>query len=294
MKFSWLKDGKNKVIALLGVVILMGATSLTGQKETVENLSQEIQRLEEQVQLEQDKYQTLQQDYQALEKTYQEFQTEHAEVIALGKAEQAAAKKRKAEADKQKKAAQTAIKQAETSKKSEDIKLAQRQIDAVSDKKVKADLQEKLDSLAQEISEKEEKEKIKLEAENAVKTLEATPRRDQLNLVTEKVAAVQDEALKTDLTTRIHAVKTVIEKEEAAIAASQSAEQAAAAKAAAETQVVPQQGFVTAPAPAADTVSVYYANCSAVRAAGAAPIYEGQPGYARHLDRDGDGIGCER
>ena len=39
--------------------------------------------------------------------------------------------------------------------------------------------------------------------------------------------------------------------------------------------------------------SVYYANCSAVRAAGADPIYAGQPGYSRKLDRDGDGIACE-
>lgn len=37
----------------------------------------------------------------------------------------------------------------------------------------------------------------------------------------------------------------------------------------------------------------YYANCSAARAAGAAPIRAGDPGYARHLDRDGDGIACE-
>lgn len=37
-----------------------------------------------------------------------------------------------------------------------------------------------------------------------------------------------------------------------------------------------------------------YANCSAARAAGAAPVYAGEPGYGRHLDRDGDGIGCER
>jgi hypothetical protein len=36
-----------------------------------------------------------------------------------------------------------------------------------------------------------------------------------------------------------------------------------------------------------------YANCSAARAAGAAPVYAGDPGYGRHLDRDGDGIGCE-
>lgn len=37
----------------------------------------------------------------------------------------------------------------------------------------------------------------------------------------------------------------------------------------------------------------YYKNCDAVRAAGAAPILIGQPGYGTHLDRDGDGIGCE-
>lgn len=46
----------------------------------------------------------------------------------------------------------------------------------------------------------------------------------------------------------------------------------------------------TATAPAA---SVYYANCTAARAAGAAPVRRGQAGYAAHLDRDNDGIGCE-
>jgi hypothetical protein len=39
--------------------------------------------------------------------------------------------------------------------------------------------------------------------------------------------------------------------------------------------------------------SVYYRNCSDARAAGVAPIYRGQPGYAAHLDRDNDGIACE-
>ncbi|WP_369010294.1 excalibur calcium-binding domain-containing protein, partial [Salmonella enterica] len=29
------------------------------------------------------------------------------------------------------------------------------------------------------------------------------------------------------------------------------------------------------------------------RAAGAAPVRAGEPGYGPHLDRDGDGIGCE-
>jgi len=39
--------------------------------------------------------------------------------------------------------------------------------------------------------------------------------------------------------------------------------------------------------------SVYYRNCAAARAAGAAPINEGQPGYRPELDGDNDGVACE-
>ena len=39
--------------------------------------------------------------------------------------------------------------------------------------------------------------------------------------------------------------------------------------------------------------SVSYANCAAARAAGAAPLTTDDPGYGRHLDRDGDGYACE-
>jgi micrococcal nuclease len=48
------------------------------------------------------------------------------------------------------------------------------------------------------------------------------------------------------------------------------------------TQVVPTPG-----------VSASYASCTAARAAGAAPIYRGQPGYSAKLDRDGNGIACQ-
>lgn len=41
-------------------------------------------------------------------------------------------------------------------------------------------------------------------------------------------------------------------------------------------------------------VGSIYPNCTAARAAGAAPLYAGQPGYGRKLDLDGDGIACER
>jgi micrococcal nuclease len=36
-----------------------------------------------------------------------------------------------------------------------------------------------------------------------------------------------------------------------------------------------------------------FSNCAAARAAGAAPVHRGEPGYASRLDRDGDGVGCE-
>ena len=45
--------------------------------------------------------------------------------------------------------------------------------------------------------------------------------------------------------------------------------------------------------PEAPVEQVYYPNCAAARAAGAAPVYSGEPGYGTHLDRDRDGIGCE-
>lgn len=44
---------------------------------------------------------------------------------------------------------------------------------------------------------------------------------------------------------------------------------------------------------AAAPVGVYYRNCDAARAAGAAPLYRGQPGYRPQMDGDSDGIACE-
>jgi hypothetical protein len=74
-----------------------------------------------------------------------------------------------------------------------------------------------------------------------------------------------------------------------AAAAQAAAAQAAQAAAAQAQQDQAQARQVQPPAPS----SVYYANCTAARAAGAAPIYRGQPGYRPALDRDGDGIACE-
>lgn len=51
----------------------------------------------------------------------------------------------------------------------------------------------------------------------------------------------------------------------------------------------PNAGQSTAPP---GNGSIYYPNCAAARAAGAAPIYRGEAEYGPHLDRDGDGKAC--
>jgi hypothetical protein len=38
---------------------------------------------------------------------------------------------------------------------------------------------------------------------------------------------------------------------------------------------------------------IHYRDCDEARAAGVAPIANGQPGYRPQLDADGDGIACE-
>lgn len=49
----------------------------------------------------------------------------------------------------------------------------------------------------------------------------------------------------------------------------------------------------SAPRPLRGGGSTHFGNCDAARAAGAAPVRLGDPGYGDHLDRDGDGTGCE-
>ena len=45
----------------------------------------------------------------------------------------------------------------------------------------------------------------------------------------------------------------------------------------------------------AASADAYYKNCTAAWNAGVAPLHEGDDGYeAPRLDRDGDGIACER
>ena len=117
----------------------------------------------------------------------------------------------------------------------------------------------------------------------------------------EKIAAEKAAAEKI-AAEKVAAEKAAAEKAAAdAAAAKLAADQAAAQKLAADqaaAQAAAQQAAKpapVAPAPAAPApASAYYANCTAAKAAGAAPLYAGQAGYSTALDRDRDGVACEK
>ena len=87
--------------------------------------------------------------------------------------------------------------------------------------------------------------------------------------------------------------KKVAEEKKAAeeAAAKKAAEEQAAAQAEAQRQA--EEAARQAQQQQQAQQNVHYANCSEVRAAGAAPLYQGQPGYNGKLDRDHDGVACE-
>ena len=54
-----------------------------------------------------------------------------------------------------------------------------------------------------------------------------------------------------------------------------------------------EQGQVAATAAGTVAADIHYSGCTAVRAAGKAPLYRGDPGYSEDMDGDDDGIACE-
>jgi hypothetical protein len=60
-----------------------------------------------------------------------------------------------------------------------------------------------------------------------------------------------------------------------------------------KTKTVTRTGAAGGASTRQAAAAAHYGNCDAARAAGAAPVYRGDPGYGSHLDRDGDGVACE-
>nr|WP_206024976.1 DUF1524 domain-containing protein [Rhodococcus sp. 14C212] len=55
----------------------------------------------------------------------------------------------------------------------------------------------------------------------------------------------------------------------------------------------PAPSVAPEPAPSVPAPAAVFRNCAEARAAGAAPLYAGQPGYSEKMDGDGDGVACE-
>lgn len=112
----------------------------------------------------------------------------------------------------------------------------------------------------------------------------------------DKAAADKAAAEKAAAAAKAAAEKAVADKAAAdqAAAAKAAADKAAAAKQAAQVPAPAPAAVPAAPAPVQAPAAAYYANCTAAKAAGAAPLYRGQAGYSSSLDRDGDGVACER
>lgn len=61
---------------------------------------------------------------------------------------------------------------------------------------------------------------------------------------------------------------------------------------ASDAPAVEEEPAAPAPQPVRAPTQMY-SSCAQARAAGAAPLYEGDPGYNPRLDRDKDGVACE-
>ena len=196
--------------------------------------------------------------------------------------------KKEAEAKREKEAKEKAEK--EKAEKAEKEKKAKEE----QERKEKEEREKKAKE-EQERKEKEEREKKEAEAKQLAVQAESAVQALENNQVTENIAPAQaaianvaDQGTKDRLTHRVGLVQNAITvREQQAEQARQAAAAEQARQAAAAQQAQQQQAFVTQPQQGG------YRNCSEARAAGAAPLRRGQPGYSARLDRDGDGIACE-
>lgn len=205
---------------------------------------------------------TLQEKYTDLQNEFEAFKTENKEFIVVGKATIQAQKD-----EQQWKDAEKAVIDLEKTLAKDTIETVKQQIDNLSDQKKKSDLLNRVQKVQEQVTQKEKIEKDLAEAEKMVTNLEENQTKENSEKANQQVQGLPDSEQKSTLLNRISAVDQAI----------------------AQKEIQAQEAKVATPA----NDTTYYKNCTAVRAAGAAPIYRGQPGYASHLDRDGDGIACE-
>ncbi|MGG0469091.1 excalibur calcium-binding domain-containing protein [Bacillus albus] len=137
---------------------------------------------------------------------------------------------------------------------------------AATSKKVSSNNAEQKDNeKKKELAKKETDEKTQKQEEEKRQAEEQARKEDEKRLADEQARKQQEEQKR--------------------LADEQARKQQEEQKKAQQAQTQPASG---------NTSNAYYKNCAAVRAAGKAPLYRDQPGYSSHLDRDGDGVACEK
>lgn len=173
--------------------------------------------------------------------------------------------------DRARTAAADAVEEAERIEAEEEAKRkAEEEAERKAERKAE-EARQKAEAEAREKAEEEARQKAEAEAQAAAEA-EAQRQAEQ--------AAAEEEAQR----------RAVAEAEAARQAQEQQSQIQPFAPQPAPQQSAPPPAPQPAPSPPS---SVFYPNCAAARAAGAAPVLLGQPGYGTHLDRDRDGVGCE-
>lgn len=152
-------------------------------------------------------------------------------------------------------------------------------------------------------------------AKNTELTNEVTALKEEIQILTQKVtdaeelneeledanatAVAEKDSLSSTVATLEEEVSRLTEENETVTAERDSLSQEVASLSSAATNTVSSTLYESfdetesIPSSEPSTTYGFYDNCSAAQAAGAAPVYAGDPGYGPHLDRDGDGVGCE-
>ena len=198
--------------------------------------------------------------------------------------------KKEAEAKREKEAKEKAEKEKKAKEEQERKEKENAEKEKAEKEKKAKEEQERKEEEEQDKKEAEAK-KLAAQAEDAVQALENNQVTENIAPAQAAIANVADQGTKDRLTHRVGLVQNDINVRAQQAAEAERARQAAAAEharqAAAAQQAQQQQAFVTQPQQGG------YRNCSEARAAGAAPLYRGAPGYSARLDRDGDGVACE-
>ncbi|MDC7122671.1 excalibur calcium-binding domain-containing protein [Cellulomonas fimi] len=110
-------------------------------------------------------------------------------------------------------------------------------------------------------------------------------------------AIATNDALLVSEKARVEAERLAAEEAARAAAEAEAARLAEEARQAEAARLAQEAADAAAAAaesePTGGGASAYYGSCADARAAGAAPLYAGEPGYRSGLDRDKDGVACE-